>query len=281
MTELAEVNVRSPEIATSFLTTDGGQENRFAQVGLTGRIVGANIELGGAAQRGGLLVRVVVFRIPQLADLPKWELLHDYAYSEYRPSGYGSLPVEAGDVIMIRSHNRTSSQSIRLRLLMTAEDSGPIIWNRTVDPGTHGNIRTVTGANPAAGAEASDAVPQNVQQELLAYGIALVTDATVANRQPILVIDGGTTTNRRYLDVSDNQAASLTVTHLWYPGSRLPDSASGLTVTDTQTVRIQPSLPGWLGPLATGYRLRTITVNLQAGDDHAAPIFQVEERFRP
>jgi len=151
-------------------------------------------------------------------------------------------------------------------------DSGP--------GGGEGFITTVTGANPAAGAEASDAVPTNAVWRLLSYSIVLVTDATVANRFARLMIDDGATTNRRWLGsaVTTAQTAALTYAHLFQRGYGGMNTDQGTQEDPAGTVFgiVAGTLPD-LDPLLEGYRLRTVTTGLQAGDNYAAPIFQVEE----
>lgn len=237
----------------------------------------ANVELGGASQRGSLAVRIAIYKTAQLSDLPKYELLHDYAYAQYRPSGWGSLPIEAGDIVMIRTHNRSVSQSLRLRLLLGEEDGSPVSWNRSVDPGTHGSLRTVTGTNPAAGAEVSEAVPANARWRLRAFSVVLVTDATAVTRNAQIVIDDGTTANRRFYSVGNDQGASLTRTHLFTQGFQAAaPTISARSFIDTDTVLVQSTLPEDLLLPRSG-RIRTVTVGIVAGDNFAAPIFQVEE----
>ena len=140
-----------------------------------------------------------------------------------------------------------------------------------------GRIRTVTGSNPAAGAQASDAVPTNAVWDLLTYSIVLVTDATSATRIVGAVVDDGVTANRRAV-LYGNQGghtASLTRTHLFAKGEDDTGVNPG-AFTDTDIVLASfRHLP--VRQLLGGYRIRTFSSGFQAGDDFAAPIFQVAE----
>lgn len=143
--------------------------------------------------------------------------------------------------------------------------------------GGEGNFRTVTGANPAAGAEASDAVPAGALWKLLAYSIVLVTDGTGANRIVNLVADDGAVTNRYGLIYGGATAhtATLTRTHMFKDGSD-NQGDDNLSFADTQTMLLR-SKPLFKNMLLPGDVLRTNTTAMVAGDDYAAPIFMVEE----
>lgn len=143
--------------------------------------------------------------------------------------------------------------------------------------GGEGFIRTVTGTNPAAGAEVSEAVPTNAIWNLLAFGVVLVTDGNAANRTSNLIIDDGTTQNRRWaLRDSTAQTATQTRTHLWTRGYSQAAVLGSDQFDDTDNLLVIQALPEPL-ILPEGYRIRTITGGLLAGDNYAAPIFQVGE----
>lgn len=129
-----------------------------------------------------------------------------------------------------------------------------------------GTIRSLTGTNPAAGVEISETVPTGARWELLAWSATLVTDATVANRNPALLVDDGTNT-LFIARAADNHAASLTIVY---------SAGAGLGREASIASRVLLALPLRLTLLA-GYRIRTVTGSLQAGDDWSAPQFLVEE----
>jgi len=144
--------------------------------------------------------------------------------------------------------------------------------------GGEGFIRTVTGTNPAANAEASDAVPSNAIWKLLSYSIVLVADANAANRTLRFVIDDGAAANRRWV-TEDTTAitAGQTRTRVIQRGYKAAMNIGGSGLTDTDTIAsITDTLPDDL-VMVEAYRMRTITPGLQATDNYAAPIFQVEE----
>jgi len=143
--------------------------------------------------------------------------------------------------------------------------------------GGEGFIRTVTGTNPAAGVEVTETVPTNALWKLRSFSVVLVTSG-VANRTVFLAADDGTATNRLWIrEVNEDvQADAQTRTHLLGRGNDGTFLGGG-QLTDTQTVNVHNAIPADDPYLPEAHRLRTITVNLQAGDDFAAPIFQVEE----
>lgn len=129
-----------------------------------------------------------------------------------------------------------------------------------------GRIRSITGTNPAAGLETSDTVPAGVRWRLMSWAASLSTDATVVNRFPTLIVDDGALAIFQSQDTVA-QAASSTVRYVAADvGFR--DAASAGT--------INLGLPGNL-ILSAGFRIRTLTSAIVAGDDWGAPQFTVEE----
>lgn len=134
-----------------------------------------------------------------------------------------------------------------------------------------GIIRSITGTDPAAGADVSETVPTGARWRLIALRALLVTDATVANRRPSLVLDDGANIYAQLPGPTD-MAASTTWTNVWGEGAQA--QAGG-------------PIPGSVAPvpathrLLTGHRLRTSTANLQAGDNWGVPVYLVEEWLDP
>jgi len=127
--------------------------------------------------------------------------------------------------------------------------------------------RVITGTDPAAGSEISETVPTNVAWRLIGFRFTLVTDATVANRNVRVIIDDGTTECVR-IPPNFNHAASITANY--FAGVGL-----GVIGWMTGAVGVMP-LPVDL-ILFQGWRIRTNTLNLQAGDNFRAPVLYVEE----
>lgn len=133
-------------------------------------------------------------------------------------------------------------------------------------PDGPGTIRSITGTDPAAGAEISETVPADARWRLMGVGLTLVTDATAANREVRLVIDDGTTIIAE-IPAGVTQVASETRRYSFGAGFPRGAGAQSLNV-------IAPLPPVVLG---AGYRVRTLTTNLQAGDNYGAPQLLVEE----
>jgi hypothetical protein len=146
----------------------------------------------------------------------------------------------------------------------------PLIWpgNANLLPlDGPGNLRSITGTTPGAGAEVSETVPTGARWELLAFRAQLVTSATVANRSPQLVLDDGA----NIFSVSETifaQAASLTLRYDWFQGATLTGTVQGLDVP----VPLQIA-----NRLGAGFRIRTLTQNIQAGDQLSAVQYLVRE----
>jgi hypothetical protein len=141
--------------------------------------------------------------------------------------------------------------------------NGSLIGSSADGPGV---IRSITGTDPAAGVEISETVPTNARWRVFGVAATLVTDATVANREAALVLDDGTTVNSRSPS-RFNHAASLTRLYSFAPQHRIVAVATDTTQT--------PPMPDAI--LMGGARVRTITTNLQAGDNWSAPQLLVEE----
>jgi len=93
-----------------------------------------------------------------------------------------------------------------------------------------------------------------------------VADATVANRRPTCAFDDGTTIFARAA-INANLTASQSPVISFIP-SGAAENVSGSIVTGA----IPPDLA-----LSAAFRIRTVTVNLQAGDNWGAPQLIVEE----
>lgn len=129
-----------------------------------------------------------------------------------------------------------------------------------------GALRSITGTDPGAGVEVSETVPTNARWRLLAIMATLVTDGTVQNRDAALTLDDGATVFARF-PAGQAQAATLTTRYVWTPGG------ARFTIVGDRTIVIPiPDVS-----LADGFRLKTVTTLLAAGDNWGAPQLFVEE----
>jgi hypothetical protein len=133
-----------------------------------------------------------------------------------------------------------------------------------------GLVRSVTGTDPAAGAEITQTVPTGARWRLLGVRAALTTDATAATRQVTLLLDDGTATLFS-IPAASSQTASLTYTYNWAPS---------VPSTPVNALNVWGPLPGDLF-LQAGYRIRTSTASFQAGDNWTAPQLLLEEWIEP
>lgn len=137
-----------------------------------------------------------------------------------------------------------------------------------VDPES-GVLKVVQGTDPAAGVEISETVPAGKLWDLLSVDTSYVASATVANRGPVLTLDDGTRDLTEIPNVFQFIVASETWNGVcWMQGmGQITGTGGGYRIAPL------PS-PCLLGP---GYRIRTVTTNIQAGDNWGAPVFQVVE----
>lgn len=126
-------------------------------------------------------------------------------------------------------------------------------------------LRSIAGTNPAAGAEILESVPLNARWRFDGIRFTLVTDATVATRRVHLIIDDGTNTLVN-IPAETTQAASLTRVYTFHDFGLTP-SVVGTEIPVNMTSK----------KLSEAYRITTLTDNLQAGDDFAAPRIFAEE----
>jgi hypothetical protein len=129
-----------------------------------------------------------------------------------------------------------------------------------------GILRSITGTDPAAGAEISETVPAGARWRLHSLRATLTTDANPANRGVVLVFDDGV---NAWGGVGTNfsQVASTAFTYNWGTGGQTSATTSpGVTVSMPNRV--------WL---PAGARIRTATGAIQVGDNWSAPQYEVEE----
>jgi hypothetical protein len=129
-----------------------------------------------------------------------------------------------------------------------------------------GVIRTIAGTFPAVGSELQETVPSGRRWTLLALQITLLTSATVANRFPGFQLDDGSSPYF-YCQTNVAQPAGQNFTYQISPGGPFYNNAAFGFILP---------FPNLL-PLKVGYHIRTVTQNLQAGDQYSQPHYQVLE----
>ncbi len=133
-----------------------------------------------------------------------------------------------------------------------------------------GVMRSIVGTDPAAGAEISETVPTNARWRLIALRTNLATSIVVVNRRVKLLLDDGVNVYAEaYL--STNIVASTNPAITW---------AEGYVVfanSDNQQMSVLPQN----NRMRSGFRIRTSTPGLDAGDNFAAPVYLVEEWIEP
>lgn len=150
-----------------------------------------------------------------------------------------------------------------------ATDTSGLAWPGTPlddSPNAAGVVRAVVGSQPIAGAEMIEVVPTNARWRLFGVNVALVTDATAANREVVLTIDDGANILAE-IPNGTNQVASTTRR---YSFARNVQRASGATVLTHNNPVPDAILMG-------GYRIRTVTANIQATDLYGPARLWVEE----
>lgn len=134
-----------------------------------------------------------------------------------------------------------------------------------------GNIRSALGANPDAGSEFTITVPNGHQWKVMGIKATLITDATAANRRVHFVyapVDGSALHVYNEID----HVASTTRNYHGLQMGAMPDSADNTEI-------LIPLPQNFI--LDEGSSITSVTTNLQATDNWGAPVFTVEEFYRP
>lgn len=129
-----------------------------------------------------------------------------------------------------------------------------------------GYLYHFTGTNPAAGVEITETVPTNAVWRFHSAYFTLVTSAVAGNRRVQFVYDDGATFFGGSI-AGANQAASTT--NYYLVGAHSIYAATGMTI------QLIPTIADLRLP--QGYRVRTSTVNFDAGDNWNTPHLYVEE----
>jgi hypothetical protein len=128
-------------------------------------------------------------------------------------------------------------------------------------------VRSVPVAQPAAGAEWTQAVPPGAIWEILNIRFQLVTSAVVANRTSSLLVRDGDTAIAARFGPQSTQGATTTVQH---------NFSSGYGATNSQGLQAAPlPVPPIIMPGA--WSLASFTSNLDVGDQYSGIVLAVRE----
>ena len=152
------------------------------------------------------------------------------------------------------------------------DTSTPIYPNGKVESSISGPgfMRSITGTNPAVGAEISETVPAGARWKLHALRFELVTDGNAANRGVLLDLGNGADTYHATRQ-HDIQILSLT---RQYNYSLQTYFLAAVNFSEFHNI-----LPDIIMP--AGHVLKTVTGSIQAGDNYGAPQLLVEEWIEP
>jgi hypothetical protein len=133
-----------------------------------------------------------------------------------------------------------------------------------------GYTLNITGFSSGAGYEQSWTVAASQRWQAFTVVLALTTSAAAATRQVHLHILSGATV---LCDIPSEttQAASLTYTYYFGPFGYAPAPVG---------TNVYVALPGVL-PVMAGWKIATLTDNLQSGDQYSTPSFMVSQWIEP
>ena len=155
----------------------------------------------------------------------------------------------------------------------------PLILGVYVEPGPasgHGNVRTISLGNPAAGAEyVTIGVPTGTLWKVRTFQGTLVAAAVAVNRKPVLSYDDGTNV---FLRSSPGGVATTGQTVQFSGGI----GQSPTDVNDTASLAgdtISWGLPDCV--IVAGGDISFLTLNIQGTDDWGAGFLEIEEWVMP
>lgn len=131
-----------------------------------------------------------------------------------------------------------------------------------------GYVRTIQGTDPAANNNPSETVPTGAKWKVLYFGARLVTDANVANRYIRPIYDDGTL-NAFVGRTHDAHAASTTRD---YDTNINAEHQAAIHAGQNRVLGFIPDYP-----IPAGFNIGFTAVNMQVGDNWAAPTLVVEE----
>ncbi len=150
--------------------------------------------------------------------------------------------------------------------------NAPLIYpgGANVDPlDGAGNLRSITGGTPAAGANISETVPTAAQWELIALHFQLVTSAVVANRVVRVLLDDGANI---FFESSAQFSQVASTTNFYAAAQGQNDRAVGSLNLGSSVLPIN-------NRLNAGFRWRTLVNAIDAGDQLSGIQYLVRERF--
>jgi hypothetical protein len=133
------------------------------------------------------------------------------------------------------------------------------------------SVKTVLGADPAAGAECLVTVPAGATWRLISFSVQNVQGGA-STPLPSLVLDDGANIFFQSPGCTAAQAISTTQRYTWLVGQGLVSGAVGTS----PNVLSQAPLPKD-NLLMAGYRVRTVTAGIDANANFGVPVLLVAE----
>jgi len=246
------------------VATDRSLVTTRHQIGVIGTFTSLKIRIESGAPDRNVYIEVTIEDNQQRVQS---KVMQGYVDVGSEPFGNGDLPVKKDWFIAINSWSSVAaSLTLRGTLEQGKVETGG--WTGTDEDRTsgQGNIRTITGSDPAAGAEFSEAIATNSRLKLRAIKVTFVTDATSATREVTVTNSDGATVFSEQLPVTTH-VASTTRVYTWARGGHSQIPAVSQIITT--------NFPDYI--LDQAYVTASLTKSIKAGDDFAAPLLHGEE----
>lgn len=164
----------------------------------------------------------------------------------------------------------SSAQVVQALVMGFCTTRTPLVWPggaNLLPLDGPGNLRSIAGTTPAAGAEISETVPAGARWELLSFRARLVTSAAVANRFARLTLDDGGAIEYDDEHVTATaQTATQTDYYCWTEGGPIVVGQNGY----------HGSLPV-NNRLGAGHRIKTVTSGIDVADQWSQVQYLVRE----
>jgi len=197
-----------------------------------------------------------------------------YVFTGHGATFHPNVFMENPGRVLLRVWNRDDLDSVsRIEVDYTVTFSARPVGGSDItymghESGT-GTLRSVTGANPAAGSEVAITTPVGVVWRLISVLATLVASIDAATRRPELRIRDPADVPKYRGGQRVGHTASLTFAYDWAPASGFQGNLVDVDPLPEQCY----VLDGW--------DIVTLTANLQAADDWSAPELMVEEWVVP
>ena len=235
-------------------------------LGVDGTLTGLEAVTVAGSPQMDLYVKVTLEDDQQIE---RSTLFRGYIDGSSTPNGNGAIPVKSTWKLKLESWGYVSNVNLVLRGTMLSKKRQAGGWTPTNESSLtgQGNIRSITGTNPATEANFSETVPTGARWRLINLNVEFVTSATSANRIVKFTFKDSSSNIYSIVEPVAPQTASQARRYTVQSG------APAKSALEDQV--LLPLSPNNL--LSAGQQFTSITAGFSSGDDFASPQYIVED----